>query len=79
MTTAVLESFACDKRPEYAPKLDHAPEGSGLIDPSAGSPSFVTELPGNAIKRTPAALESTKRYVRNLAFWLANRELKADI
>jgi hypothetical protein len=25
------ESFACDKRPEYAPKLDHAPEGSGLI------------------------------------------------
>jgi hypothetical protein len=47
--------------------------------PAAGSPSFVTELPGDAIERTPAALESTKRYVRNLAFWLANREVKADV
>src|SRR3981081_3190439 len=29
---ACCESFACDKRPEYAPKLDHAPEASGLIE-----------------------------------------------
>src|SRR5438876_10617362 len=26
---ACCKSFACDKRPEYAPKLDHAPEASG--------------------------------------------------
>jgi hypothetical protein len=29
---ACCESFASDKRPEYAPKLDHAPEASRLID-----------------------------------------------
>ena len=39
-------------------------------DPAAGSPSFVTETPGDAIVRCPEALRSTKQYVRNIAFWL---------
>jgi hypothetical protein len=39
--------------------------------PEDGAPSFVSEVPGDAIVRTPAALESTKRYVQNIAFWLA--------
>jgi hypothetical protein len=39
--------------------------------PTDGSPSFVSEAPGDAIIRLPVALESTKRYVRNIALWLA--------
>ena len=39
-------------------------------DPSAGSPSFVSEPAGDGIARFPEALRSTKQYVRNLAFWL---------
>jgi hypothetical protein len=38
--------------------------------PAAGSPSFVTEAPGDGIARFPEALRSTKQYVRNIAFWL---------
>jgi hypothetical protein len=40
-------------------------------DPRRGSPSFVTEAPGDAILRDPAALASVHRYVRNVATWLA--------
>ncbi|MDM0074785.1 hypothetical protein QTH90_10360 [Variovorax sp. J2P1-59] len=40
-------------------------------DPSAGCPSFVSELPGDAMARFPEALRSTRQYVRNLAFWLS--------
>jgi hypothetical protein len=39
-------------------------------DPAAGSPSFVAERPGDAIRRFPEALRSTKEYIRNVAFWL---------
>lgn len=40
-------------------------------DPRRGSPSFVTEAPGDAILRKPEALASVHRYVRNVATWLA--------
>ncbi|MET0361660.1 MAG: hypothetical protein ABW048_07925, partial [Sphingobium sp.] len=42
-------------------------------DPSAGCPSFVSELPGDALPRTPEALRSTQLYARNVALWLAGR------
>lgn len=42
-------------------------------DPAAGAPSFVSEPPGDALSRTPAARRSTERYVGNLALWLAGR------
>jgi hypothetical protein len=42
-------------------------------NPRSGSPSFVDEPPGDAILRLPQALEDTHRYVRNVAYWLANR------
>ncbi len=42
-------------------------------DPSAGSPSFVSEQPGDGLARSPEAQRSVRRYVRNLALWLANR------
>jgi hypothetical protein len=40
-------------------------------DTRFGAPSFVDEPPGDAILREPEALEDTRRYVRNLAAWLA--------
>lgn len=40
-------------------------------DPRSGAPTFVREPVGDAILRDPAALESTHRYVRNVALWLA--------
>lgn len=40
-------------------------------DPSYGCPSFVSEAPGDGIARSPDALRSTKRYVRNIASWLS--------
>ncbi len=40
-------------------------------DTAAGCPSFVTERPGDAMARFPEALRSTRQYVSNLAFWLA--------
>ena len=39
-------------------------------DVDAGAPSFVTEQPGDEIKRDPGRLETFKEYVRNLAHWL---------
>jgi hypothetical protein len=42
-------------------------------EPSAGSPSFVSEQPGDGLARSPEAQRSVRRYVRNLALWLANR------
>jgi len=39
-------------------------------DPTAGSPSFVSEPVGDGIARFPEALRSTRQYVRNVAFWL---------
>lgn len=40
-------------------------------DTSKGCPSFLTEAPGDQIKREPAKLEDVKTYVGNLARWLA--------
>jgi hypothetical protein len=42
-------------------------------DTRSGSPSFVDEPPGDAIVRTPQAINDTHRYVRNVARWLARR------
>jgi hypothetical protein len=40
-------------------------------DTSKGCPSFLLEPPGDEIKRDPARLADVKRYVSNLASWLA--------
>ncbi|HEV7715677.1 MAG TPA: hypothetical protein VGO53_08775 [Steroidobacteraceae bacterium] len=40
-------------------------------DTSMGRPSFVTEPPGDAMKREPAARRSIETYVENVARWLA--------
>jgi hypothetical protein len=42
-------------------------------DPRLGSPSFVTETPVEAILASPEARASVRRYVENLACWLARR------
>jgi hypothetical protein len=43
-------------------------------DIRSGAPSFVTDRPGNRLEGFPQALRQTRRYVRNLALWLAGRE-----
>jgi hypothetical protein len=40
-------------------------------DPALGCPSFVTEPLGDALKRSARAAADIRRYVRNLALWLA--------
>ena len=40
-------------------------------DPSSGSPSFVTEQPGDGLKRVPEAMADTHRYALNIAAWLS--------
>ena len=40
-------------------------------DTDAGAPSFVTEAPGDEIKRDPSRLETFKDYVGNIARWLS--------
>jgi hypothetical protein len=40
-------------------------------DIGSGAPSFVDEPPGRSMATTPAALQSTKDYARNVALWLA--------
>ncbi len=47
-------------------------------DIDCGSPGFVAEPPGNGIRREPNKLEHIKRYVRNVAFWLAPCNLKHE-
>ncbi|AHE54215.1 hypothetical protein [Sphingomonas sanxanigenens] len=42
-------------------------------DPAAGCPSFVSEPPGSGIAGSPEAQRAIRRYVRNLALWLAGR------
>jgi len=39
-------------------------------DPARGSPSFVSEPPGNGLAGTPQAARDTRRYALNLARWL---------
>jgi hypothetical protein len=40
-------------------------------DPSSGCPSFVSEAPGDGLKRNPEAMTDTHRYVLNIAAWLS--------
>ncbi len=40
-------------------------------DTDAGAPSFVTEPPGDEMKRDPSRLETFKDYVGNIAAWLS--------
>ena len=42
-------------------------------DVERGAPSFVTDKPGDEMKRDPARLEIFKDYVRNIARWLGVR------
>lgn len=42
-------------------------------NPAMGSPSFVSETPGHGIAGSPDAQRSIRRYVRNIALWLAGR------
>lgn len=42
-------------------------------NPEAGCPSFVSEAPGNGLAGSSEAQLSVRRYVRNLALWLAGR------
>jgi hypothetical protein len=44
-------------------------------DPGMGAPTFVDEPPGNGLATFPKARQSTERYVRNVALWLAGRPL----
>ena len=47
-------------------------------DPAAGCPSFVEEAPGTALAHSLEAQRSVRRYVQNLALWLAGREPPED-
>ena len=40
-------------------------------DPQLGSPSFVSEPPGDGLKRHPEAMADTHRYALNIAAWLS--------
>jgi hypothetical protein len=40
-------------------------------DPPSGCPSFVSEAPGDGLKRNPEAMADTLRYVLNVASWLS--------
>jgi hypothetical protein len=39
-------------------------------DPQLGCPGFVSEAPGDGLRRNPAALADIQRYVLNVAHWL---------
>ncbi|WP_431102451.1 hypothetical protein [Roseateles noduli] len=43
-------------------------------DVSKGSPSFVSEQPGDGMRRHPEALRSTQQYVQNVARWLGGKD-----
>lgn len=42
-------------------------------DTASGSPSFVSEAPGDRLAQSPDAQRSIRRYAGNLALWLAGR------
>ena len=46
-------------------------------DTRLGAPSFVTEAPGDALLREPAAMADTQRYVRNIGLWLGGGQPEA--
>jgi hypothetical protein len=45
-------------------------------DPAAGSPSFVSEAPGDGLAHSPEAQHAIRQYARNLALWLAGRPVE---
>ncbi|HMI20364.1 MAG TPA: hypothetical protein VK533_12530 [Sphingomonas sp.] len=45
-------------------------------DPAMGSPSFVSEAPGDGLAHSPEAQHAIRQYVRNLALWLAGRPVE---
>lgn len=47
-------------------------------DPAKGCPSFVAEAPGNGLAGSPEAQRAVRRYVRNIALWLAGRLIDDD-
>lgn len=48
-------------------------------DPAAGCPSFVSEVPGDGLARSPDAQRSIRLYARNIALWLAGRSPEKDL
>jgi hypothetical protein len=44
-------------------------------DPQRGSPDFVTEAPAFVLPHAAKAIASVHRYVRNVALWLAGRDI----
>jgi hypothetical protein len=48
-------------------------------DPALGCPSFVTEPVGDSMKKNPCAAADARRYVRNLALWLAPEPFPSTI
>jgi hypothetical protein len=49
-------------------------------DPSSGSPSFVSEPPGDGLTRVPEALDDTHRYALNIAAWLSEaKQLGSEV
>jgi len=47
-------------------------------DPAKGCPSFADETPGTGLAQSLEAQRSIRRYVQNLALWLAGRERFED-
>jgi hypothetical protein len=41
-------------------------------NPAEGAPSFVTEMPGDGLRRDPEALADVHAYARNVALWLSH-------
>ncbi len=44
-------------------------------DPAMGCPTFVSEKPGHSLAGSPEAQRSIRHYVRNIALWLAGRDI----
>jgi len=42
-------------------------------DIASGAPTFVSEPPGDGMRKFPEALRSTQQYVHNVALWLAGK------
>jgi hypothetical protein len=47
-------------------------------EPSSGCPTFVTEKPGDSLRRVPQALADTHRYALNIAAWLSGSSRSAQ-
>jgi hypothetical protein len=64
-----------DNRIIMAPMTRSRANDEGIVDynwdVSKGCPSFVSEPPGDQVRREPEKLRDVKAYVRNVAQWLA--------